>query len=295
MSLSFAGTGLFHPAPLKIASGILAGLLTARMFVIYHDFQHGAILRKSVVARAVMTLFGILTLAPASIWTETHEHHHHHNSQFSRFILGSFPTLTTHMFKGMNKGQQIKYLVIRHPLMIVFAYIPIFLVSFCLWPFAENPRKYADCGLAVAVHAGIALGLYATGGWFMLLYSLLLPCLVMYALGGYIFYAQHNFTSVNLTHDENWDYLDAALNSSSYIKMNRLMRWFTANIGYHHVHHVNSRIPFYRLPEVMRAIPELQHPRTTSLQPAEILKCLQLKLWDEEKSRMITLKELQSI
>jgi len=111
----------------------------------------------------------------------------------------------------------------------------------------------------------------------------------MYALGGYIFYAQHNFPTVMLKDNDNWDYLDAALNSSSYIKMNRLMQWFTANIGFHHIHHVNPRIPFYRLPEAMKALPELQHPRETSLGFPEIIRCLQLKLWDEDRGTMIPL------
>lgn len=175
--------------------------------------------------------------------------------------------------------------------MILFAYIPIFLISFCLWPFVENPRKYFDCGLAAAIHFIFGGLLYALGGWSVVFFSLLIPSLIMFAVGGYIFYAQHNFPTVKLNNDDHWDYLDAALNSSSYIRMNRLMRWFTANIGYHHIHHVNARIPFYRLPEAMNRLKELQHPRSTSLHPFEIWRCLHLKLWDEKKAKMITMKE----
>jgi omega-6 fatty acid desaturase (delta-12 desaturase) len=94
-------------------------------------------------------------------------------------------------------------------------------------------------------------------------FLLILPYLIMFAVGGYIFYAQHNFTTARLRDDRSWDYLDAALNASCYIKMPRLWRWFTANIGYHHIHHVNSKIPFYRLPEAMAAFPEFQNPATT--------------------------------
>jgi omega-6 fatty acid desaturase (delta-12 desaturase) len=122
---------------------------------------------------------------------------------------------------------------------------------------------------------------------------MLVPSLIMFAVGGYIFYAQHNFPSVILKDDAEWDYLEAALYSSSFIKMSRVMRWFTANIGYHHVHHVNSRIPFYRLPEAMAKIPQLQSPRCTSLNPLEIWTCLHLKLWDEEHGRLIPLKEVR--
>ncbi len=65
------------------------------------------------------------------------------------------------------------------------------------------------------------------------------------------------------------------------------MAWFTANIGYHHIHHLNARIPFYRLPEVMREMPELQQPGTTSFHPLEILRCLRLKVWDADAQRMV--------
>jgi len=291
--VAYSATWLFPFTWAKIISGVLAGVMMTRLFVIYHDYQHGAILKDSALAKFLMTLFGIFSLAPNSIWNETHEHHHHHNSRFSKFVIGSFPTLSVHTFKALSKAQKTKYLVIRHPLMIVFAYIPIFLVSFCLWPFFENPKRYWDCGLAAAIHIGITITLITWGGWIVWCCSMLIPSFLMYALGGYIFYAQHNFTTVVLHDDDVWDYLDAALYSSSYIKMNMVMRWITANIGYHHIHHVNSRIPFYRLPEVMQKFPELQNPGTTSLHPREVWRCLQLKLWDEDKRRMITLSELK--
>jgi omega-6 fatty acid desaturase (delta-12 desaturase) len=288
---AYGGTIFLTPVYLKVLSGVFAGLLMTRMFVIYHDFQHAAIFRRSFVAKAFFTFFGIVALAPVSIWDESHEHHHHNNSKFSTFVVGSFPVISTKAFGTLNSAGRLKYLVIRHPLMIAFAYIPIFLVSFCLWPFFEDPRKYWDCGVAATIHIALAVALYYTGGFQMLVFTLIIPCLFMYALGGYIFYAQHNFPKVMLKNNDHWDYLDAALNSSSYIKMSKPMHWFTANIGYHHIHHVNPRIPFYRLPETMNAFQELQHPRETSLDPIEVLRCLKLKLWDEERQRMISLAE----
>jgi omega-6 fatty acid desaturase (delta-12 desaturase) len=293
MGIAFFLTFRIPSIPLKIVSGILAGLLTSRMFVIYHDYHHEAILRKSFVAKVLMTIFGVLTLAPPSIWNESHQHHHTHNSKFSRIVVGSFPTITVSTFHRSSPAQRSWYLLLRHPLMILFAYVPIFLVSFCLWPFVENPKKYWDCGVAAILHFAIAMLLYFAGEWSMVVYSLFIPCVTMFAIGGYIFYAQHNFPQVILKESNQWDYMDAALNSSSYIRMNRVMRWFTANIGYHHIHHVNSRIPFYRLPEVMKALVEFQQPRTTSLHPTEIWNCLQLKLWDETQDRMITLGEFK--
>lgn len=279
----------------KLASGIIAGLITARLVVIYHDFQHGAILSGSIVAQAIMTFVGVLTLTPSSIWDESHEHHHRTNSKFATFVLGSFPTISTSMYGSLSRKAQFRYRLLRHPLMIAFGYIPIFLVSFCLWPFFENPRRYWDCGIAALLHIALAYALWIYGGWAAFVFSMLIPSLVAFSLGGYIFYAQHNFPDVILTNNDSWNYFDAALKSSSYIRMSRLMRWFTANIGYHHIHHVNPRIPFYKLPDAMRSIIEFQHPCCTSLHLKEIRKCLQLKLWDEDLGRMITMREFKMV
>ena len=91
---------------------------------------------------------------------------------------------------------------------------------------------------------------------------------------------------------QDWNYAAAALLSSSYMKLNPVMRWFTANIGYHHIHHLNSKIPFYRLPDAMKAIPELQNAKVTTLKISDIIACLRLKVWDPEQNKMVGFKEM---
>ena len=117
----------------------------------------------------------------------------------------------------------------------------------------------------------------------------ILPHFISSALGAYLFYAQHNFPGAKYKNDKEWTYEFSALESSSYMKMNKFMQWVTGNIGYHHIHHLNPSIPFYRLPEAMKAIPALQNPKTTSLCVWDIWNCLRLKLWDEELNSMSTL------
>jgi omega-6 fatty acid desaturase (delta-12 desaturase) len=107
------------------------------------------------------------------------------------------------------------------------------------------------------------------------------------ALGSYLFFAQHSFKRMHVISPEAWTFYRAALESSSYMRLGKLMQWFTGNIGYHHIHHLNVRIPFYRLPEAMAAIPELQSPITTSLAPRDIVDCFQASLWDENQQRMV--------
>jgi acyl-lipid omega-6 desaturase (Delta-12 desaturase) len=281
----------FHPIG-KVICSILAGLLILRFFVIYHDQQHHAILARSRVAEGLMRVFGIYALSASSIWRSSHNHHHNHNSKLRGSHIGSFPIMTGSQFRKSGKAARRAYLAMRHPATILFGYVTTFLYGMCVNPFLANPRRHWDCAVALLVHVAIGVALFVFSGWEGLLLTQTLPHFLTYALGTYLFYAQHNFPEVSFNDKAGWTYEKAALESSSYMRMGPLMAWFTGNIGYHHVHHLNARIPFYRLPEVMRDLPELQQPRTTSLHPREILRCLRLKLWDVPAQRMVAVANI---
>ncbi len=287
--LALAGTFLPLPWVVRLVFSLLSGLLMVRFFVIYHDYLHKAILQDSAIANAIMTLYGLFILAPTTIWSRTHDHHHHHNSKLSNRGIGSYPLVSRQKFYELTKLQQRIYLASRHPLTILFGYFSIFLFDLNLKSIFQSPRKHLDCLLAVVIHFSIGAFLFSVGGWATLLFSWLLPFLLAHGMGAYLFYAQHNFPSAIYQENEGWTYIGAALESTSLLKTNRLMEWFTANIGYHHVHHLNHRIPFYRLQEAMQAIPELHHPKTTSLHPKEVWACLRLKVWDVDQQKMTPL------
>ena len=273
----------------KIVCSILAGLLQLRFFVLYHDQQHLAILPNSRLAENLMKIFGILSLSPSSIWRSSHNYHHKHNSKLRSSHIGSFPIMTKSRFLSSSKGTRLKYLFMRHPLTILFGYVFVFLYGMCLCPTFRNPRKHFDCLVAFLLHGAFGLVLFLLGGWTAVLLTLVVPPFISSAVGTYLFYAQHNFPGVSFSDRSGWAYDKAALESSSFMKTGRIMGWFTANIGYHHIHHLNSRIPFYRLPEVAAAIPELQSPRITSLHVMDIIRCLRLKVWDTDAQRMVGL------
>jgi acyl-lipid omega-6 desaturase (Delta-12 desaturase) len=289
LSASLTGALLAPHLSLKIACSILSGLLLLRLFVIYHDQQHHAILPRSKVAEWFMKGFGILALSPSSIWRSSHNHHHNHNSKIKGSHIGSFPIMTKDHFQKASKSARWIYLFMRHPITILFGYLFVFLHGMCLRPFAMKPREHLDCLLALLVHAGIAVLLLVSFGWQAWLLVQVIPHFITYAIGSYLFYAQHNFPTVAFYDKAGWTYERAALDSSSYMKTGRVMAWFTANIGYHHIHHLNAKIPFYRLPEVLRELPELQNPKITTLNPFEILRCLRLKVWDVEKQCLVGL------
>ncbi len=282
-----------HPAG-RIVCSLFAGLLILRFFVIYHDQQHQAILPHSRLAERLMRIFGILALSPSSVWRSSHNHHHTHNSKLRGSHIGSFPIMTGANFLKSSKATRFKYLFMRHPLTILFGYIFVFLHGMCLYPFLNKPREHADCLIAFVIHLVIAVTITYFFGWLALWLSLVIPFFIADAIGTYLFYAQHNFPGVSFSDNAGWTYDKAAVESSSYMQTGPIWAWFTANIGYHHIHHLNARIPFYRLPEVLNAIPELKNPRTTSLHPMEILRCLRLKVWDVESQRMISVRQIKS-
>ena len=290
--LALAGTVFIPWLGIRILCSVVAGLLLVRMFVIYHDHQHHTILHKSVMADIIMTIFGIYMLAPTSIWKRSHDHHHKHNSKLFSASIGSFPIATAQKYLNMSAGERLGYLAIRHPLTIGLGYFTMFLMGMCVGSFISSPRKHFDALVALVLHLTAAVCIFIFLGWQTWLLFFFLPFLIAFALGSYLFYAQHNFPGVTFCCNTEWAYDKAALESSSYMVMHPVMAWFTANIGYHHIHHLNAKIPFYRLPEVMAHFPELQTAKTTSLHPRDILACLRLKVWDQDKGQMISLKEL---
>lgn len=278
----------------RIGCSFLAGLLYLRFFVIYHDQQHEAILPHSRLAEGLMRIFGVLILSPSSVWRSSHNHHHNHNSKLRGSHIGSYPIMTKQQYLKASKADRFKYLFMRHPLTILFGYLFVFLYGMCFYPSMTKLRQHYDCLIAFLLHFLLAAAITWFFGWPALLLTLIVPHFIASAIGSYLFYAQHNFPTVTFSDNSGWSYDKAALESSSFLVAGPLVAWFTANIGYHHLHHLNSRIPFYRLPEVVAAIPELQSPKTTSLHPIEIIRCLRLKVWDNDVQRMISLRALRS-
>ncbi len=292
LALALAGTfWRIHPLT-QLFCSVLSGLLLLRLFVIYHDQQHHAILARSRLAEGFMRVFGIFALSASSVWRSSHNHHHSHNSKLRGSHIGSFPIMTRAQFERATASDRRIYLAMRHPLTILFGYLTMFLFGMCINPFLNDPKKHYDCLIALLVHVAIGATLLIFCGWQQLLLTQTIPHFITYAIGSYLFYAQHNFPGVSLNEKAGWTYEKAALESSSFMKTSPIMGWFTANIGYHHIHHLNAKIPFYRLPEVIRAIPELQNPRTTSLLPWDIARCLRLKVWDVNLQRMVGFREM---
>ena len=280
--LSILGESLL----VKLSASFLLGLVLVRGFILYHDCEHGTIFRGSRLARYGLWMYGLLMLNPASIWRRSHDHHHRNNAKIYGASIGSFPVMTRERYSRASKGERAIYAISRHPLTIATAYLTVFLWGMCLRSLLSNPKLHWDSALAIALHGSLVVGVMLIDPA-AALYLIVTPMAISTALGAYLFYAQHNFPAVKLRDRQDWDYYFAARNSSSYIQMGPILNWLTGNIGYHHVHHLNAHIPFYRLPEAMAGIEELQDPGVTSLAVRDIWRCFRLKLWDSELNRMV--------
>jgi omega-6 fatty acid desaturase (delta-12 desaturase) len=285
--------------PLRLTVSITGGLVMVRTFILYHDYMHGALLSESRLAQVVFHTIGVLMLAPPRHWRFSHNFHHSHvgkvevasENALLTSDVGSFPLMSTQAWRTTTFWQRFSYRISRHPLTILSAYVTIFLLSMCITPLRNEPHKNWDGAVSILAHFGMIAVLWLWLGFGVALFAFILPYTIASALGAYLFYAQHTYEGLRILPAEKWSYFDAALESSSYLKMGRIMSWFTGNIGYHHIHHLNPQIPFYRLPEVMAALPELQNPAITTLRPRDIVACFRANLWETSTQQMVSYRE----
>ena len=277
--------------PLRLVFSVVSALLMVRAFITYHDYMHNAILSRSRVAWWLFRLYAALALTPPRSWRHSHNYHHGHVGKVDAAADGAFAMMTTDMWRDASRMQRIAYRVERHPLTILAGYFTVFFLSVTVLPFLRNPARNWDSLLVLFGHGLLIAALWIWGGFATAFFVVLLPMTIASMIGSYLFFAQHSFENMRILPAETWTSRRAAMESSSYLKLNRVMRWFTGNIGYHHIHHLNARIPFYRLPEAMDALEELQSPVTITLSFKDIRACFRCCLWDEGLQRMVSYRE----
>jgi len=268
-----------------------AGLL-ARLFMIQHDCGHSSFFHSRRANDWIGRILGVVTLTPYDAWRSTHAEHHASSGNLDRRGIGDVHTLTVDEYRALSGLRRLGYRLYRHPL-VMFGIGPIFL--FFIWN--RVPDKLMKTGIRawvsptatnVAIGALSAIAVWALGmGPFLLLYG---PVTVLAACAAvWLFYVQHQFEATHWERAQRWNAQEAALLGSSNYDLPPILRWFSGNIGFHHVHHLVSRIPFYRLPEVIRDFPELRSLNRLSL--VQSLASVRLALWDETNERLVSFEE----
>ena len=254
-------------------------LFLVRLFAIQHDCGHGAFFRSKRLNAWIGRTLGVLTWTAYDLWRHNHSIHHATTGNLDRRGTGDIHTMTLEEYQALGRWGRFLYRLYRHPA-VVLGVFPTYVFVF------ENrlPVGFMRDGWRFWISAmGTNLAIVAFYGGLIYLLGLstmLLTyaptVLVAATIGIWLFYVQHQFEDSFWEDEENWRLHDAALHGSSHYDLPRVLRWLTANIGIHHVHHLNSRIPFYRLPDVLRDHPALVDVGRLTLR--ESFACLKLRL-----------------
>jgi omega-6 fatty acid desaturase (delta-12 desaturase) len=269
-----------------------AAAFLLRLFMIQHDCGHGSFFARRRLDTWTGRVLGVLTLTPYDCWRRAHAIHHASAGNLDERGIGDITTLTVAEYEALSGFRRFGYRLYRNPL-VMFGIGPAWLFLFKQrLPFGMMRAGVMPWASAMATNLAIAIAaalmIWAVG---------LIPFVIVHlpvvllagAAGVWLFYVQHQFEETHWSTGEAWEFPQAALYGASHYDLPGVLRWLSGNIGVHHIHHLSSRIPFYRLPDVLRDYPELAGiGRVTFLQS---LGCVRLVLWDEKSRRLVSFRE----
>jgi len=277
---------------LGLLLAIPAGGLLLRLFVIQHDCGHGSLFRRRATNDWVGRALSVLTLTPYDSWRKSHAHHHATSGNLGKRGKGDVDTLTVAEYRARSPRQRLLYRLYRNPLIFLAigpAYTFLLRHRFPLGHLNAGWRAWLSTLGTNAVIVAVAAVVIRQIGFVQFIAVHAPIALVAATAGVWLFYIQHQFEHTVWDAESDWSFHDAALHGSSHYDLPLVLRWFTGNIGIHHVHHLSSRIPFYRLPQVLRAHPELTTVSRLTL--GQSLATMRLRLWDDDKRRLCSLSE----
>ena len=273
---------------LTVVLVIPAALLLVRTFIIMHDCAHGSFFSSRAANGVVGWLCGLLTVTPFAQWRRDHAQHHASSGDLDRRGHGDVRTLTVREYAELSLGARWRYRLMRHPA-VLLGLGPLHLILAQRIRPPHTPLRDPQTRSVWSTNLGIAAVAVFSGltlGWSSLLF-VYLPAIYLAAMVGiWLFYVQHQFENAYWVPHVKWDYLTASIRGSSYLRLPRVLAWFTGDIGVHHVHHLSPRIPNYRL---QRCHDEnaLFHEVTT-ITLTESWRLFRLALWDEDRHCLIS-------
>lgn len=270
-----------------------AGLLV-RLFAIQHDCGHGSFFASRRANDLLGRVLGIFTLTPYASWRRAHAVHHASTGNLDRRGIGDITTLTVREYLSRPAFGRFLYRLYRHPL-VLFGIGPVyqFLIRYRIPtgnPLRERQEWISVLGTNAAIAGKAAVTMLAVGLWPFLL-GYLSVILIAAAMGVWLFYVQHQFEGTYWETESNWDFRTAALDGSSFYDLPRVLHWLTGSIGFHHIHHLSSKIPNYRLRACFEQNPELWSVRRLTL--LESFKCSTLALWDEDRGSLTSFGQMR--
>ena len=281
---------------LTLAISVPAAAFLVRLFLVQHDCGHDAFFKNRRVNQWVGRVMGVLTLTPYAVWQKAHAMHHASTGNLDKRGIGDIDTLTVEEYKALSTFKRIAYRIYRHPL-ILFVIGPAYMFILDNRIPTKLLRKEGrywmsamGTNLAVLILAGVVIYFIGLVPFLMVQ----LPITIFAAsLGVWMFYVQHQFEETVWEESADWNVHEAALNGSSYYDLPKWLAWTTGNIGIHHVHHLYSKIAFYRLPQVLRDYPELIDVHRITI--PESFATIKLRLWDEKQKKLVPFAAVQGL
>lgn len=287
---------LANEAPLSLV--VLISLFTApifvRIFIIFHDCCHTSYFKSRRACSILGHILGVITLTSYSDWQRTHGIHHGSVANLEKRGMGDVWLMTVAEYNRAGKWDRLRYRLYRHPLVMLFISPPF--LFFILNRMPSTGFRKKDLMSVVITNLMIVLMVATfciTIGWREYLLIMLPMISAASLIGVWLFYVQHQFRTVYWAHDRDWDRFRAAMNGCSLYMMPALLRWFTGNIGFHHIHHLAPRIPNYRLKECYDGVPELQQIKPITFLGG--MRNIALGLWDEESGLLISFAEAKRL
>jgi omega-6 fatty acid desaturase (delta-12 desaturase) len=287
-------------AYVTVSQGVWLGLVLTlpaagfllRLFMIQHDCGHGSFFARRQLDTWTGRILGVLTLTPYDYWRRAHAVHHASAGNLDERGVGDITTLTLAEYRSLGWSGRLGYRLYRNPL-VMFGIGPAWLFLFKhRLPFGMMRSGalpwVSTMATNLALAALAALLIWSVGLTTFLLVHLPVVLLAS-AAGVWLFYVQHQFEETHWSKAPDWQFPQAALHGASHYDLPLPLRWLTGNIGVHHVHHLASRIPYYRLPEVLRDHPELHGIGRITLMQS--FACVRLVLWDEEAGKLVSFRE----
>jgi omega-6 fatty acid desaturase (delta-12 desaturase) len=279
---------------LAVPLALLAGAFMVRIFILFHDCGHGSFFPSTKANDILGFITGALTFTPYYHWRWEHAIHHSSSGDLDRRGTGDVWTLTVQEYLEASRWKRFAYRLARNPfILFVLAPFYLFVIQF-RFPNSKAPRRerhsVAWTNLAIVL---MATGLIWLFGWKTYLILQVIVLMTAGSAGVWLFYVQHQFEGVYWERNENWDYSTAALKGSSFYKLPKIAQWFSGNIGYHHIHHLSSRIPNYHLEKCHEAEPLFQTVKPVTLFGS--FKSFTFRLWDEQRQRLVGYDVLRTI
>jgi len=290
--LAWAAMGI--SAWLSLAIAVLNGGFLVRIFIIQHDCGHASYFTNRTASDWVGRALGVLTLTPYDVWKRTHSIHHQHHGNLDHRGIGDVLTLTVEEYRARSFWGRLGYRLYRHPV-VLFVLGPSYL--FILQNrlpigLMRSGWRYWVSAMGTNAFIAIVVALIVWLGGLMPLLLIYIPTsLIGATIGVWLFYVQHQFEETHWAKSEEWQVHDAALEGSSHYMLPAPLQWITGNIGVHHVHHLYSRIPFYRLTEVLRDHRSLAEAQKLTVRQS--LACVKLNLWDEKTQKLMSFRDAE--